>query len=62
MKTICCVCKKVRREDGLWTVGCLAGADEISHGLCPECLRRRYPEFAERVLANLAEKKTVESG
>lgn len=45
---ICAGCKKIRREDQAWeaieafvTRHSLA---EFTHGLCPECLERLYPE------------------
>ncbi len=46
---ICSFCKKIRDEQGAWQqleayVGRHSGA-EFSHGVCPECLKRHYPEF-----------------
>ncbi len=47
---ICANCKKVRDDEGFWhqveayvRERTLA---EFSHGICPECFRRLYPEFA----------------
>ncbi|MFW5739255.1 MAG: PAS domain S-box protein [Myxococcota bacterium] len=48
---ICSHCKKIRDDDGYWHdveqyIG--ANADvRFSHGLCQECLRGLYPEFAD---------------
>jgi PAS domain S-box-containing protein len=48
---ICAGCKKVRDDAGYWQavelyVGEHTGAD-FSHGLCPECMTRLYPEMQE---------------
>ena len=50
---ICCICKKIRTEEGKWE-----GVDSylkkhspdlsLSHGICPECAVREYPELAVR--------------
>ena len=47
---ICCSCKKVRDDEGYWhqveayvREHTLA---EFSHGICPDCMQRLYPEFA----------------
>jgi len=46
---ICASCKKIRQEDGGW-IGLEKyiserSAARFSHGLCPECKVRLYPEF-----------------
>ncbi len=46
---ICCMCKRVRDEDGYWRnlenfIHDRTGAD-FSHGVCPEC----YPELARKL-------------
>lgn len=46
---ICCMCKRVRDEDGYWRdiesfIHDRTGAD-FSHGVCPEC----YPDLARRL-------------
>lgn len=46
---ICAYCKKVRDDQGYWKqvedyIASHSNA-EFSHGLCPECLARLYPEF-----------------
>ena len=48
---ICCFCKKIRDDQGYWQQleGYLhshSGA-EFSHGICPECLERNYPESGD---------------
>ncbi len=48
---ICASCKKVRTDKGYWeSVEAYVSAHsyaEFSHGLCPECLTRLYPEHLE---------------
>lgn len=51
--SICAGCKSVRDEGGVWVpveryVRERAEV-EFSHGLCPDCLRRLYPDFADAV-------------
>ena len=48
---ICASCKKIRDDRGYWNqvekyVSEHSEA-EFSHGICPECLKKLYPEFAE---------------
>jgi AmiR/NasT family two-component response regulator len=45
---MCCFCKKVRTDEGYWqqvdayiTTHTTA---KVSHGFCPECARKHYPE------------------
>jgi len=48
---ICMSCKKIRDDQGYWKQ--LEGyirdhsEAEFSHGLCPECLRKHYPEYCD---------------
>lgn len=49
--SICAGCKSVRDEGGVWVpveryVRERAEV-EFSHGICPDCLRRLYPDFAD---------------
>jgi hypothetical protein len=46
---ICAACKKVRDSDGHWHqveeyISERTAAD-FSHGVCPDCARKLYPEF-----------------
>jgi len=41
----CASCKKVR-QDGSW-VEEETGNTEISHGICPDCVIKLYPEYAQ---------------
>ncbi len=47
---ICASCKKIRDDGGYWSeVECYVrnhSEAEFSHGICPECLTRLYPEYA----------------
>jgi PAS domain S-box-containing protein len=46
---ICANCKKIRDDEGYWNevesyIRKHAGV-EFTHGICPECMRKLYPEF-----------------
>jgi PAS domain S-box-containing protein len=48
---ICASCKKIRDDKGFWKqvevyVGEHSDA-EFSHGLCPDCMRKFYPDYVE---------------
>jgi hypothetical protein len=46
---ICSSCKKIRGDDGYWSAieSYISQHSQIlfSHGICPDCLRKLYPEF-----------------
>ena len=46
---ICASCKKIREENGVWKdieqYISENSKTEFSHGLCPECAKKLYPEF-----------------
>jgi hypothetical protein len=48
---ICASCKKIRDDKGFWQqleVYISAHSDaEFSHGICPECKKKLYPEFVK---------------
>lgn len=48
---ICASCKKIRDDKGFWQqieVYITAHSDAVfSHGLCPECAKKLYPEFVQ---------------
>jgi len=54
---ICANCKKVRNDEGLWTQleAYLSTHTDtrFSHGLCPDCMKKLYPDYAETVLNRL---------
>jgi len=46
---LCSHCKKIRDDKGVWEevdvyIYKHSGAD-ISHGICPDCMKKHYPEF-----------------
>jgi hypothetical protein len=48
---ICASCKKVRDDRGYWSqietyIGHHSEA-EFTHGICPECAKKLYPEYSE---------------
>lgn len=49
---ICASCKKIRDEKGEWHVleGYIQKRTDatFSHGICPDCARRLYPDFVDR--------------
>ncbi len=46
---ICSYCKKIRDDKGYWTqLECYLAENseaDLSHGICPECLKKHYPDF-----------------
>jgi len=51
MLPICASCKKIRDDQGYWTQIEAYIRDhseaEFSHGICPECMKKLYPEFCK---------------
>lgn len=49
MLPICASCKKIRDDQGYWTQIEAYIRDhseaEFSHGICPECMQKLYPEY-----------------
>lgn len=53
---ICASCKKIRNDEGYWEqiegyIGHRLDA-EFSHGICPECAQKLYPELYEKLEKN----------
>ena len=51
---ICSFCKRIRNDQNYWEqveeyISKHSGA-AFSHGICPTCLKKEYPEFAEKIL------------
>ena len=48
---ICASCKKIRDDKGYWNQVEVYIRDhseaEFSHGICPECMKKLYPDFAD---------------
>ena len=47
---ICASCKKIRNDNGYWEavetyISEHSDAD-FTHGICPECVQRLYPEYS----------------
>lgn len=60
---ICCSCKKIRDDSGYWQqiedyISNHAEVD-FSHGICPNCLRDLYPEYADNVLSRLEQEQKI---
>ncbi|MFA5728602.1 MAG: histidine kinase N-terminal 7TM domain-containing protein [Candidatus Neomarinimicrobiota bacterium] len=57
---ICSHCKKIRDDKGYWSevetyIHSHSDVD-FSHGICPECLKKYYPEIADRMESKNAKK------
>lgn len=62
---VCSHCHRVRDDQGQWRqieayVRDNSDAD-FSHGICPECLRRHYPQYCEVEPADPAKEKSAAS-
>jgi len=48
---ICASCKKIRNDQGYWMQIEAYIRDhseaEFSHGICPECMKKLYPDYYE---------------
>ena len=49
---ICTSCKKIRNDEGFWqqveTYISQHSEAKFSHGLCPDCMKKLYPEYVEQ--------------
>lgn len=56
--SICCGCGSTRKENGSWNrekdFRRVHPSNRLSHGICPECLERLYPEMAAILLRKRA--------
>ena len=54
---ICAVCKNIRNDEGFWqkveTFIQEHSEAEFSHGICPDCIRKYYPEYSDKILWHL---------
>jgi PAS domain S-box-containing protein len=54
---ICSSCKKIRDDAGYWneveSYISEHSDTKFSHGICPDCMRKLYPEVAEKILGRL---------
>lgn len=55
---VCASCKKIRDDQGYWEAVdayiVKQGLGNVSHSLCPDCIRQLYPGFADEILADVA--------
>jgi len=56
MLPICSSCKKIRNDQGYWQqiesyIRENSGT-EFSHSLCPDCLKKLYPDYADSIINN----------
>ena len=64
---VCASCKKVRDDKGYWnqieTYLHEHSDTQISHGICPDCVRKLYPEYADAILRgeSTAQETTAET-
>lgn len=58
---ICANCKKIRNDEGYWEQVETYIRDHteamFSHGLCPDCVRKLYPDLADRILKDQNKRK-----
>jgi hypothetical protein len=45
---VCSGCKRVGLKDGRWHVRTRPKNSHVTHGVCPECMRRRYSSLSRR--------------
>jgi PAS domain-containing protein len=54
---VCAGCRKIRDDENFWQhVDAYLSkhtAAQVTHGLCPDCLRAHYPEIAEKILKDM---------
>jgi CheY-like chemotaxis protein len=56
---VCASCKQVRDDEGYWSAVdsyiVKQGLGMVTHCLCPNCIRKLYPEIAEEVIGRTGE-------
>ena len=61
---ICSVCKRIRTDDGYWqqVEQYISEHSEagFTHSICPDCMRKLYPEFADEIEAAEQEEELTE--
>lgn len=57
MLPICASCKKIRDDNGYWhqveSYISKYSDTQFSHGICPDCVKKLYPEYSEKILQDL---------
>lgn len=60
---ICANCKKIRNDNGYWEeiegYICEHSEADFSHSICPDCMKKLYPEYSEKVLAKMDKDRTA---
>jgi|GEM_PF-354643 len=55
---VCAACKKIRDDQGYWEAVdayiIKQGLGNVSHSICPDCIRQLYPSFADEILSEIA--------
>ena len=50
---LCCACHRLKTGNGKWTKRVVQSLDypgtDFSHGICPACFRKLYPEIYKQV-------------
>lgn len=66
MLPICASCKKIRDDDGYWqnveTYISRNSDTKFSHGICPDCVRKLYPQYSEAILKNCPGQRSDQRG
>ena len=61
MLPVCASCKKIRDTAGhcepVDVFVTRHGMGEVSHGICPDCIRSLYPSVADEILSAIAHKQ-----
>ena len=51
---ICSYCQRIRDDNGFWNdvneYLTQLTKTSLSHGICPECVQRQYPDLADKIL------------
>lgn len=50
---VCSGCKKLKISPYTWINAHVPDKNRISHDICPECIRKVYPEMADQLLKKL---------
>ena len=65
MLPICASCKKIRDDKGYWQQIESYVRDhseaEFSHGICPECAKKLYPDYYDKIIDENSKDKDVSS-
>ncbi len=55
---VCSSCKKIRDDQGYWQAVdayiVRQGLGKVTHGICPDCIRKLYPSLANEILTEIS--------